>query len=70
MGKWDARKLQTMCREPTASGAEAGGRDGVKRPDDLCITQGFGVNFCVWVGELAYAKIMTNPQPKRLRRRA
>ena len=45
MGKWDARKLQTMCREPTASGAEAGGRDGVKRPDDLCITQGFGVIF-------------------------
>ena len=32
-----------MCREPTASGAEAGGRDGAKRPDDLCITQGFGV---------------------------
>ena len=45
MGKWDARKLQPMCREPTASGAEAGGRGGAKRPDDLCITQGFGVIF-------------------------
>ena len=59
-----------MCREPTASGAEVGGRDGAKRPDDLCITQGFGVIFCVKVVELGYAKIMTNPQPKRQRRRA
>ena len=46
-----------MCREPTASGAEAGGRDGAKRPDDLCITQGFGVIFCVKVGELAMQKL-------------
>ena len=36
-----------------------------------CVShKGLAKFFCVKVGELAYAKIMTNPQPKRQRRRA
>jgi len=32
--------------------------------------KGLAKFYCVKVWELAYAQIMTNPQPKRLRRRA
>lgn len=67
--------MQCNCRpcvcEPNASGAEVGDRGGTKGPGDLCrIHKGLALFFAVEVCEMAIAKSMTNPQPKRLSRRA